>query len=69
MRLRRTHPEWERTYAVPGYPVVPILAIVSGLYVIVSQLCLSGTRGLLMSVFSVCITLVGLPVYQAMRRK
>ena len=69
MHLRCTHPEWERTYKVPGYPVIPILAIASGLYVIVSQLFFSGTRGLVMSLFSVIITLVGLLVFYAVRRR
>ncbi|MBQ6491301.1 MAG: amino acid permease [Atopobiaceae bacterium] len=69
IHLRRTHPEWERTYRVPGYPVIPVLAIASGLYVIASQLFLSGTGALLMSLASVAITLVGLPVYYAVRRR
>ena len=69
MHLRRTHPEWERTYKVPCYPVVPVLAIASGMYVIVSQLFFSGTRGLVMSLFSVIITLVGLPVFYAVRKR
>ncbi|MBQ3283416.1 MAG: amino acid permease [Atopobiaceae bacterium] len=68
MRLRQTHPEWERTYRVPGYPVVPVLAIASGLYVIASQLFLSGQGALMMSLASVAITLVGLPVFYAVRR-
>jgi APA family basic amino acid/polyamine antiporter len=67
IHLRHTHPEWERTYKVPGYPVVPILAIISGLYVIASQLFMSGTGALLMSLASVAITLVGLPVYLAVK--
>ena len=68
MRLRRTRPDAERAYRVPGYPLVPLLAVAGGLYVIVSQLCLSGTRGLMMSLFSVGITLLGLPVYHFVRR-
>ena len=69
IHLRRVHPEWNRTYKVPAYPVVPALAIASGLYVIASQLFLSGPRALLMSLASVAITLVGLPVYHAVRRR
>lgn len=69
IRLRRTHPEWKRTYAVPGYPVVPILAIASGLFVVLSQLFLSGQTALLMSVCSIGITLAGLPVYYATKRR
>ena len=67
IHLRHTHPEWERTYRVPCYPLIPILAIVSGLYVIVSQLFLSGTGAMVMSLCSVGITLAGLPVYHAMQ--
>ena len=69
MHLRRTHPEWERTYKVPGYPVVPVLAVLGGAYVIVSQLLFSGPRALVMSVASIAITLVGLPIYYAVRRR
>ena len=67
--LRRVHPEWNRTYKVPLYPVVPVLAIASGLYVILSQLFLSGSRATIMSVCSVVITLIGLPVYLAVKRR
>lgn len=69
MHLRKTHPDWKRTYKVPGYPVIPILAIAGGLYVIVSQLFFSGTQALLMSLASVAITLVGLPVYYMVRKR
>lgn len=69
IRLRRIHPDWERTYRVPLYPVIPALAILGGLYVIVSQLCLSGTRAMVMALCSVGVTLAGLPVYCAVKRR
>ena len=69
IHLRKLHPEWERKYRVPGYPVIPALAILSGLYVIFSQLFLSGRRAMLMSLCSVLITLAGLPVYYAVKRR
>ena len=69
IHMRRTHPEMERTYKVPGYPVIPVLAIASGLFVILSQLLLSGSRGRIMALASIAITLVGLPVYLAVRKK
>ena len=68
IKLRRTHPNLERKYKVPLYPVVPLLAIASGLYVVVSQLFLSGTRAQIMSLVSVVITLIGLPVYLAVKK-
>jgi APA family basic amino acid/polyamine antiporter len=69
IRLRHIHPEWERKYKVPFYPIIPALAIFSGLFVIFSQIFLSGTRARIMAVCSVVITLVGLPVYYAVRRR
>ncbi len=69
IRLRTLHPNWERTYRVPLYPVIPALAILSGLFVIVSQLFLSGTRATIMALGSVAVTLLGLPVYHAVKRR
>ena len=66
--LRKKQPDAERKYKVPMYPLVPILAIASGLYVIVSQMFLSGTRATIMSLASIGITLIGLPVYLAVKK-
>lgn len=67
--LRKKMPDAERKYKVPCYPVIPLLAIFSGLYVVISQLFLSGTRATIMSVASIGITLLGLPVYMAVKKK
>jgi len=69
IKLRKTHPHLERKYKVPLYPVIPLLAIISGLYVIVSQLFLSGARAQLLSVCSIGVTLLGLPVYWLAKRR
>ena len=69
IRMRRTQPQLERKYKVPAYPFVPILAIASGLYVVFSQLFMSGNRGRLMALASVGITLVGLPVYLLVQKR
>jgi APA family basic amino acid/polyamine antiporter len=66
--LRKKMPDAGRKYKVPMYPVIPILAIASGLYVIVSQLFLSGMRATIMSLASIGITLIGLPVYLAVKK-
>ncbi len=66
--LRKKHPEWERKYKVPGYPVIPALAILSGLYVIISQIFLSGLTATILSLCSVAVTLIGLPVYLAVKK-
>lgn len=62
IRLRKKHPEWKRKYKVPFYPVIPLLAILSGLFVILSQIFLSGPRATIMSICSIAVTLLGLPV-------
>lgn len=69
IRLRRLHPDWERKYKVPLYPVIPILAILGGGYVILSQLFLSGTRSAIMALCGMAVTLAGLPIYQMVKRK
>lgn len=69
IKLRRTRPDLERKYKVPLYPVIPILAILSGVYVVVSQLFLSGKEATLLSIGSIVITLAGLPVYAAVKKR
>lgn len=69
IKLRKLKPDAERTYKVPLYPVVPIIAIVSGVYVIVNQLFFAGGRATMMSIGSIVITLIGLPVYSYMTKK
>ncbi len=66
--LRRTHPEWERKYKVPCYPVIPLLSIVGGLYVVLSQIFLSGHTARMMAFGSIGITLLGLPVYLLVKK-
>lgn len=68
MKLRRTKPDMERKYKVPLYPVVPILAILSGLYVMVSQLLMSGPEARLLALGSIGVTLLGLPVYLLVKK-
>lgn len=62
-------PDAQRMYKVPCYPWIPLLSIASGLYVIVSQLFLSGSRATIMSLCSIGITLLGLPVYLIVKKK
>lgn len=69
MKYRKDRPDLHRTYQVPGYPVVPMIAIFGGVYIIINQLFLSGIRAWLMSVGSIVLTLVGLPIYCIMRKE
>lgn len=69
MKLRKDRPDAVRTYKVPLYPVIPIIAIVSGIYVILNQIFMSGMQSTVLSAGSILITLLGLPVYTAVKRK
>ncbi|MBE6977481.1 MAG: amino acid permease [Ruminococcaceae bacterium] len=69
IRLRKTMPDAERKYKVPLYPVIPILAIASGLYVVISQLFLDSVQTTIISLCSIAITLLGLPVYLLVKKK
>ena len=69
MKLRRDWPDAVRTYKVPLYPVVPIIAIVSGIYVIINQIFLAGIQSTLLSAGSILVTLIGIPVYRNVRKR
>ncbi len=69
IRMRKTHAHLERKYKVPMYPVIPALAILSGVYVVVSQLFLSGMEATLLSIGSIAVTALGLPVYMIVKKK
>ena len=68
IRYRKMRPDLERSYKVPFYPVVPVIAIISGLYVLLNQLFLSGREATLLSLGSIVVTAVGIPVYAYMHR-
>lgn len=63
MKLRKDRPDAERTYRVPLYPVIPLIAIISGVYVILNQLFMAGMRSTMLSLGSIIVMLVGIPVY------
>ena len=63
MRLRKTQPDTPRSYRCPLYPVIPLIAILSGIYVVTNQLFLSGMTTTIISFASVILTLLGLPIY------
>ncbi|GLC31085.1 APC family permease [Clostridium omnivorum] len=62
--LRKKHKDLARTYSVPLYPIVPIIGIAGGIYIIISTL-ITDTR---YALFGIVVTLVGLPVYMAIKK-
>ena len=69
IKLRKDQPNLHRPYKVPLYPVIPMIAIVSGLYVIINQLFLSGMQTTMVSLGGLVVTAIGLPVYNTMIKK
>lgn len=63
--LRKKHAHLERPYSVPFYPVIPIIGIIGGVYIIVNTLFTNTAYAL----YGIIITLVGLPVYMYLKRK
>ena len=59
MKLRKDKPDLERPYRVPLYPVIPLIAIFGGIFVIINQLITST----LIAFGGIIITLIGIPVY------
>ena len=69
IKLRKTQPDLKRPYKVPFYPVIPIISICSGLFVVIDQLFLAGMKSSMISLGGVIVTLIGLPVYSVMAKK
>ena len=63
--LRKRKPGAQRPYSVPGYPVVPAIAILGSVYIACSMLVNSPGDAL----YALGITLAGIPVYMMLPKK
>lgn len=63
--LRKREPDLERPFKVPGYPAIPIIAIVGGLFIIVMTII----NQFWLSIIGLGLTLLGLPVYYFNNKK
>jgi basic amino acid/polyamine antiporter, APA family len=63
--LRRTRPEMDRPYKAWGYPVVPLIGIGSGIWLLVNTVVTDPKTAFI----GLGLTLSGLPVYMYLRRK
>ncbi|MGV8980965.1 APC family permease [Clostridium sp.] len=63
--LRTKHKELDRPYKVPFYPIVPLVGITGGIYILISTLLTNTTNALI----GLAITLIGLPVYWYIKKK
>ncbi|MGE5627154.1 MAG: amino acid permease, partial [Solirubrobacterales bacterium] len=62
--LRKNRPELVRPYKVPLYPIIPLIAIIGGLYIVINTIFTQPSNAGL----GLALTLIGLPVY-FMRKK
>ncbi|MDK2563814.1 amino acid permease [Romboutsia sedimentorum] len=69
IKLRKDQPNLHRPYKVPLYPIIPLIAIFSGLFVVVNQLFLAGMETTMVSVGGLIVTAIGIPVYNYMVKK
>lgn len=63
--LRYREPKLSRPYVVPWYPIIPIISIGGGLFIVISTI-INDTA---LSLTGIGLTLLGLPVYYYMRNK
>ena len=69
MVYRKQAPDVKRTYKVPAYPVIPLIAIISGLYVLINQLFMAGSASRMIAVGGIVLVLIGLPVRAIFAKK
>lgn len=63
--LRLREPKLNRPYVVPWYPIIPIISIGGGLFIIITTII----NEFWLSMTGIGLTLIGLPVYYYMKRK
>lgn len=65
MKMRKTRPDLHRPYKVPLYPIIPLIALVGGTFILISTLI----QQFVTTAIGIIITLIGVPVYYYMQRK
>jgi len=63
IKLRKDNPSLHRPYKVPMYPLIPVVAMCGGLFVIINQLFFAGSFSRALAIGSIVVTLLGLPIY------
>ena len=63
--LRTKHKDLKRPYKVPFYPIVPLIGIIGGIYILASTILTDTSKALI----SIAITLIGLPIYWYIKKK
>ncbi|XGK32505.1 APC family permease [Lactobacillus acidophilus] len=63
--LRKREPELRRPFKVPWYPIIPIISVLGGLFIVISTII----NQFLLSIIGIGLTLIGLPIYYHMQNK
>ncbi|MGX7205862.1 APC family permease [Enterococcus pingfangensis] len=65
IKLRKTEPDLVRPYKVPLYPIIPIIAIIGGIFILIMTL----VNQFQLAMVGILITALGIPFYLYMKRK
>ena len=65
MKMRKTRPDLKRPYKVPLYPVIPLIALIGGAFILISTLIQQFTT----TAIGIVITLIGVPIYFYKQKK
>ena len=57
--LRKREPELTRPFKVPWYPIIPIISILGGIFIVVSTII----NQFVLSLIGIGLTLIGSPIY------
>ena len=57
--LRKHEPELTRPFKVPWYPIIPLISIIGGIFIVVSTII----NQFILSLIGISLTLLGLPIY------
>lgn len=63
--LRKREPELKRPFKVPWYPIIPIISVIGGIFIVVSTII----NQFVLSIIGIGLTLLGLPTYYYMQKK
>lgn len=63
--LRKREPELKRPFKVPWYPIIPIISMIGGIFIVVSTII----NQFVLSIIGIGLTLLGLPIYYYMQKK
>ena len=65
IKLRKTEPDLVRPYKVPLYPIIPIVAIIGGIFILVMTLI----NQFQLAMVGIVITALGIPFYIYLKKK